>query len=53
MGKVSARLVNKRTSEKHPKYSIKISQNKGKSPGDLRRLAATIPPVRNHQLTFV
>ena len=30
---------NKRTSGNHPNYSIKISKNTKKSPGDLRRLA--------------
>ena len=31
----------------------RISQNTEKSPGDLRRLAVTQTPVRNHQLTLV
>ena len=35
-------------------YSIiKIGQNTGKSPGNLRRLAITQTPVRKHQLTLV
>ena len=35
-------LRNRRTSEDHPNYNIiKIGQNAGKSPGDLRRLAVT------------
>ena len=32
---------------------IKISQNTEKRPGDLRRLAVTQTPVRNHQLMLV
>ena len=44
-------LGNKRTSGDHPNDSIKkIDQNTEKSPGDLRRLAITQTPVRNHQL---
>ena len=31
---------------------IKIGQNTEKSPGDLRRLAVTQTPTRNHQLTL-
>ena len=44
---------NKRTSRDHPNYCIiEISQNIGKSPGDLRRLAVTQTPkddVKNSQ----
>ena len=32
---------------------IKIGQNTEKSPGDLKRLAVTQTPVRNHWLTLV
>ena len=40
-----------RRSRNNPNYSIvKISQNTEKSPGDLRRLAVTQSPVKNHQL---
>ena len=47
-------LRNKRTSGNHPKYIIiKIGQNTEKSPEDLRRLAVTQTPVRNHQLRLV
>ena len=36
----------------HRDYSIiKIGQNSQKSPGDLRRLAVTQTPVKNHQST--
>ena len=36
-------LRNKKTSRDHPNYSIvKIDQNTGKSPGDLRRSAVVI-----------
>ena len=35
----------------HPNYYfIENGQNTGKSPGDLRRLAVTQTPVKNHQL---
>ena len=45
---------NKTTSGDHPNYSIvEIGQNTEKSPGDLRRLAVTQTPVKNHQLTLV
>ena len=36
----------------HPKYNIvKIGQNIEKVPGDMRRLAITLPPEKDHQLT--
>ena len=39
-----------RTSGDHPNFStIKNSQNTEKSPGDLRRLAVTQAPVKDHQ----
>ena len=44
-------LENKRTREDHPNYNIKVGQNTEKSQGDLRRLAVTQTPMRNHQLT--
>ena len=45
---------NKRMGGDHLNDSIiKISQNTEKNPGDLRRLAVTQTPVRNHQLTLV
>ena len=51
ISKETGGLGNKRTIRDHPDTStIKISQNTEKSPGDLRRLAVTQPPVRNHQL---
>ena len=44
-------LRNKRASGDHPNYSIaEIGQNTEKSPEDLRRLAVTQTPVKNHQL---
>ena len=47
-------LGNKRKSGNHPNYSIiKICQNSEKSLGDLRRLAVTQTPVRNHLITLV
>ena len=33
--------------------TVKISQNTEKSPGDLRRLAVTQTPVKDHQLMLV
>ncbi len=45
---------NKRTSGDHPNYCIiEIGQNTKKSPGDLRRLAVTPTPVKDHQLTLM
>ena len=45
-------LGNKRTSVDHSNYSIiKIGPNTEKRPGDLKRLAITLAPMRNHQLT--
>ena len=47
-------LGNKRTSGDYPNYSIsEIDQNTEKSPGDLRRLAVTQTPVKDHQLALV
>ena len=41
-------------SRDHPDYSIvDNSQNTEKSPGDLRRLAVTQTPVKDHQLTLM
>ena len=54
IGKRTGGLRNKRTSGFHPYYSIlKIGQNTEKSPGDLRRLAVTRTPLRNHQLMLM
>ena len=54
ISKGTGRRGNKRTSRDHLDYSIiKIGLNTEKSPGDLRRLAATQTPVKNHQLTLV
>ena len=56
IGKGIRRLGNKRTSRSRDylEYTIiKIIQNTEKSPGDLRRLAVTQTPVRNHQLILV
>ena len=47
-------LGNKRMCGEHPNYSIiGIGQNTEKSPGDLRKLAVTQTPVRNHRLMLV
>ena len=41
-----------RTSGEHPNDSIiENGQNTKKGPGDLRRLAVTQTPVKNHRLT--
>ena len=41
-------------SEDHPNHGIiEIGQNTEKSPGDLRRLAVTQTPGKDHQLTLV
>ena len=38
----------------YPNYNIvEIGQNTEKSPGDLRRLAVTHTPVKNHQITLM
>ena len=43
-----------RTSGDHPNYSIiENSQNTEKSPGDLRRLAVTQTPAKDHQLMLM
>ena len=48
------RLWNMRTGGNHPNYSIiEIAQNIEESPGDLRGLAVTQTPVRNHQLKLL
>ena len=49
--KGTRRLRNQRKRRDHPDYCIKIGQNAEKNPKDLRRLAVTRNPVRNHQLT--
>ena len=47
-------LRNKRMSGDHPNYSISDNgQNPEKSPGDLRRLAVTQSPVKDHELTLM
>ena len=43
-----------RTGRDHPNDSIaKNGQNPETSPGDLRRLAVTQTPVKNHQLSLL
>ena len=53
--KLTRGLGNNWTSADHPNYCIiDISQKTTeKSPGDLRRLAVTQTPVRDHQLTLI
>ena len=62
LGTVTKRLVGKgtggfgknRTSGDHPNYGIsEIGQNTEKSPGDMRRLAVTQTPLKDHQLTLM
>ena len=53
-GKGTGRVRNQRTNSDHPNYNItKIGQNTEKSPRDLRKLAVTQTPVKDHQLTLV
>ena len=43
-----------KTSRDHPNYNIiENGQNTEKSPGDLRRLAVTQTPVKDHQLMLM
>ena len=52
--KRTGRLGNKRTSRDHSNcYIIQNSQNTEKNPRDLRRLAVTQTPVKDHQLTLM
>ena len=52
--KETRRAENRKTCRDHLNYRIiKISQNTEKSPGDLRRFAATQTRVKNYQLTLV
>ena len=47
------RVGNRRTNRDQPNYSIvEIVQNTEKSPGDLRRLAVTYTPMKDHQQTL-
>ena len=52
--KGTGRLGGWRTSGDHPNYCIiENDQNTEKSPSDLRRLAVTQTPVKNHQLKLI
>ena len=52
--KVTGRLGSRRTSGDHPNYSVvENGQNTEKCSGDLRRLAVTQTPVKDHQLTLM
>ena len=54
IGKGTGGVGNKRMSGNDPDDSIiDNGQNTEKSPGDLRRLAVTQIPVKNHQLTLM
>ena len=53
IGALTGRLGNKRTSANYLNDGIKIGRNTEKSPGDLRRLAVTQTPVKDHQLALV
>ena len=49
LGKGTRRIEIQETSGGHPDYCIiKISQNTEKSPGDLKKLAITQTPMKNH-----
>ena len=52
--KRTGRVGNHRTNRDHQDNGIvEIGQNTEKSPGDLRRIAFTQTPAKDHQLTFV
>ena len=54
IGTMTGGLGNKRTIRDHPNFStIKIGQNTGMNPGDLRRLSVPQTPPRTHRLTLV
>ena len=54
IGTGAEEIGNKKTNGDHPNYSIvDISQTIKRSPGDLRRLAVTQTPVKNHQLMLM
>ena len=54
ISKINGRPGNGGTSGVYPNYSnAKIGQDTEKSPGDLRRLAVTKTPVKDHQLMLV
>ena len=54
INKRTGRLENKRTRGDHPNYYIiEIGQNTEKSPGNLKRLAVTQTPIKDHQLTLM
>ena len=54
MTKVTGGLGSWQTSRDHPNYSIiENGQNTEKSPEDLRRLAVTQTPVKDHQMSLV
>ena len=53
-GKEARRVGNRTTNRNHSNYSIvEIGENPETSPGDLRKLAVTRTPVKDHQLTLV
>ena len=50
IGKMPGSVGNRRTNRDHSDHSIvEIGQNTMKIPGDLRRLAVTQTPVKDHQ----
>ena len=54
LGKKTSGIGIQRKNRDHPDYCIgKIGQNTEESPGDLRRLAITQTPVKDHQLMLV
>ena len=54
IGTKSGGLGNNRMGGDYSNYSfVLIDQNAEKNPGDLRRLAVTQTPVKDHQLTLV
>ena len=54
LDKGAVRAGNQRTNRDHPDYSIiEIGQNTEKCFGDLRRLAVTQTPMKDHQLNLM
>ena len=52
--KGTGRLGGRRTSGDYPNYNIiENGKNTGKSPGNLRRLAVTQIPLKDHQLKLM
>ena len=54
LGKEAKRVGNRKMNRDHPSYSMtKIGQNTEKSPGNVRGLAITQTPLKDHHQTLV